>query len=155
MSVTVGSKAPGITLPDQNGDLHTLPLESGWTVLYFYPKDNTPGCTTEACDFRDNNTLLQQMGATIIGVSPDSSKSHTGFVKKFELPFTLLADEAHELAEAYSVWVEKSMYGKKYMGIERSTFIIDPNGIIRREWRKVSVTGHVTELAAALKELQE
>ncbi|MHB1461775.1 MAG: thioredoxin-dependent thiol peroxidase [Armatimonadota bacterium] len=154
MSVTVGSPAPSITLPDQNGVEHHLPLESKWSVLYFYPKDNTPGCTTEACDFRDNHSLLQQMGADVMGVSPDSPKSHTGFVKKFELPFTLLADENHELAEAYGVWVEKSMYGKKYMGVERSTFIIDPNGIIRKEWRKVSVTGHVTEVAAALKELQ-
>lgn len=152
MCITVGSQAAAITLPDQNGSQFSLPL-TDWTVLYFYPKDNTPGCTTEACGFRDNFAMLTQMGVTVVGVSPDSSKKHAGFVQKYELPFTLLADEAHELAEAYGVWVEKSMYGKKYMGIERSTFIIDPNGVIRKEWRKVSVTGHVSEVAAALKEL--
>ena len=114
-------------------------------VLYFYPKDNTSGCTQEACDFRDNiNRLTPHI--TVIGVSPDSIKSHKGFREKQELNFTLLSDTEHKLAEEYGVWKEKSMYGRKYMGIERSTFVIDENGNILKEWRKVKVKGHVDEV---------
>ncbi len=117
-------------------------------VLYFYPKDNTPGCTQEACDFRDNYNRLTAK-ATVVGVSPDSVKSHINFQKKHSLNFVLISDPEHTLAEAFEVWKEKSMYGKKYMGIERSTFIIK-GGKVAKEWRKVSVTGHVDEVLQSL-----
>ena len=114
-------------------------------VLYFYPKDNTSGCTQEACDFRDNINRLTSF-ATVIGVSPDSIKSHLKFKEKQSLNFILLSDPEHKLAEAFNVWVEKSMYGRKYMGIERSTFVLDENLNIIKEWRKVKVKGHVDEV---------
>ena len=114
-------------------------------ILYFYPKDNTSGCTQEACDFRDNINRLTSF-ATVIGVSPDSIKSHLKFKEKQSLNFILLSDPEHKLAEAFNVWVEKSMYGRKYMGIERSTFVIDENLNIIKEWRKVKVKGHVDEV---------
>ena len=114
-------------------------------ILYFYPKDNTAGCTQEACDFRDNFNRLTSK-AVVIGVSPDSISSHLKFKIKNELNFILLSDSEHKLAEAFNVWQEKSMYGKKYMGIVRSTFIIDNNGKIEKEWRKVKVKGHVEEI---------
>ena len=114
-------------------------------ILYFYPKDNTSGCTQEACDFRDNINRLTNY-ATVIGVSPDSIKSHKSFKEKQSLNFILLSDPEHKLAEEFEVWKEKSMYGKKYMGIERSTFIIDKSGEIEKEWRKVKVKGHVDEV---------
>ena len=114
-------------------------------ILYFYPKDNTSGCTQEACDFRDNINRLTNY-ATVIGVSPDSIKSHKSFKEKQSLNFILLSDPEHKLAEEFEVWKEKSMYGRKYMGIERSTFIIDKSGNIEKEWRKVKVKGHVDEV---------
>ena len=114
-------------------------------ILYFYPKDNTAGCTQEACDFRDNINRLTSF-ATVIGVSPDSIKSHLKFKEKQSLNFILLSDPEHKLAEAFNVWVEKSMYGRKYMGIERSTFVLDENLNIIKEWRKVKVKGHVDEV---------
>ena len=114
-------------------------------ILYFYPKDNTSGCTQEACDFRDNINRLTNY-ATVIGVSPDSIKSHKSFKEKQSLNFILLSDPEHKLAEKFEVWKEKSMYGRKYMGIERTTFIIDKNGKIEKEWRKVKVKGHVDEV---------
>lgn len=114
-------------------------------ILYFYPKDNTSGCTQEACDFRDNINRLTSF-ATVIGVSPDSIKSHLKFKEKQSLNFILLSDPEHKLAEAFNVWVEKSMYGRKYMGIERSTFVLDENLNIIKEWRKVKVKGHVDEV---------
>ena len=114
-------------------------------ILYFYPKDNTSGCTQEACDFRDNINRLTSF-ATVIGVSPDSIKSHLKFKEKQSLNFILLSDPEHKLAEAFKVWVEKSMYGRKYMGIERSTFMLDENLNIIKEWRKVKVKGHVDEV---------
>ena len=114
-------------------------------ILYFYPKDNTSGCTQEACDFRDNINRLTSF-ATVIGVSPDSIKSHLKFKEKQSLNFILLSDPEHKLAEAFNVWVEKSMYGKKYMGIERSTFVLDENLNMIKEWRKVKVKGHVDEV---------
>ena len=114
-------------------------------ILYFYPKDNTSGCTQEACDFRDNINRLTSF-ATVIGVSPDSIKSHLKFKEKQGLNFILLSDPEHKLAEAFNVWVEKSMYGRKYMGIERSTFVLDENLNIIKEWRKVKVKGHVDDV---------
>lgn len=119
-------------------------------ILYFYPKDNTSGCTQEACDFRNNINRLTSY-ATVIGVSPDSIKSHKSFKEKQSLNFILLSDPEHKLAEKFEVWKEKSMYGRKYMGIERSTFIIDKNGKIEKEWRKVKVKGHVDEVIEYLK----
>ena len=120
-------------------------------ILYFYPKDNTSGCTQEACDFRDNINRLTKYAA-VIGVSPDSIQSHKSFKEKQGLNFILLSDTEHKLAEAYDVWKEKSMYGKKYMGIERSTFILDKDGKIEKEWRKVKVNGHVDEVIDYVKE---
>ena len=119
-------------------------------ILYFYPKDNTSGCTQEACDFRDNINRLTNF-ATVIGVSPDSIKSHLKFKEKQSLNFILLSDPEHKLAEAFNVWVEKSMYGRKYMGIERSTFVLDESLNIFKEWRKVKVKGHVDEVIEFLK----
>ena len=118
-------------------------------ILYFYPKDNTSGCTQEACDFRDNMNRLTKY-ATVIGVSPDSIKSHKSFKEKQGLNFILLSDPEHQLLEKYGVWKEKSMYGKKYMGVERSTFILDEKGEIIKEWRKVKVKGHVEEIISEL-----
>ena len=119
-------------------------------ILYFYPKDNTSGCTQEACDFRDNINRLTNF-ATVIGVSPDSIKSHLKFKEKQDLNFILLSDPEHKLAEAFNVWVEKSMYGRKYMGIERSTFVLDENLNVIKEWRKVKVKGHVDDVIEFLK----
>ena len=118
-------------------------------ILYFYPKDNTSGCTQEACDFRDNINRLTSY-ATVIGISPDSIKSHKSFKEKHSLNFILLSDPEHKLTEKFEVWKEKSMYGRKYMGIERSTFIIDKNGQIEKEWRKVKVKDHVDEVTGYL-----
>ena len=137
---------------DKNGNIvefNENNLKGNKTVLYFYPKDNTSGCTKEACDFSDNMNRLTAC-ANVIGVSPDSVASHQKFQQKQNLNFMLVADINHELAEKYGVWKEKSMYGRKYMGIERSTFIIDESGKIIKEWHKVKVTGHVDEVLTAL-----
>ena len=131
---------------DENENEYTLADFKGQkVVLYFYPKDNTSGCTQEACDFRDNMNRITS-SATVIGVSPNDIKSHKKFKEKQDLNFLLLSDTEHTLSEAFNVWKEKSMYGKKYMGIERSTFILDENGNIIQEWRKVKVNGHVDEI---------
>jgi peroxiredoxin Q/BCP len=119
-------------------------------VLYFYPKDDTPGCTTEACELRDAFPRFDAANATILGVSPDRVTSHVKFKKKFSLPFTLLADTDHAIAEAYGVWKQKAMYGRTYMGIERSTFLIDPTGTLVHVWRKVKADGHAAEVATTL-----
>lgn len=147
----VGVKAPAFSAPDQSGKIISLSDFKGKrVVLYFYPKDDTPGCTVEACSFRDEHKAFQKKGAVIIGVSPDSPKKHTKFIEKFSLPFPLLADEDHKIAEAYGVWVEKSMYGKKYMGMERSTFVIDPQGKLSAVYRKVKPAEHTAEVLAGL-----
>lgn len=133
-----GDKAPAITAKNQNGETVKLSDFKGKKViLYFYPKDNTPGCTTEACNFRDNYQSLLKDGFEVIGVSVDSEQSHQKFIAKFELPFNLLADEDKKIVEDYGVWVEKNMYGKKYMGTARTTFIIDENGLIEHIIKKV------------------
>jgi len=148
-----GMEAPDFTLPTGDGRTISLHDFRGKTVvLYFYPKDNTSGCTAEACSFRDNDAALQQAGAVVLGVSPDSPKSHAGFAAKYGLPFPLLADTDHRVATAYGVWKQKSMYGRQYMGIERTTFLIGPDGKIKRIWPKVKVNGHVEEVLAALAE---
>lgn len=147
----VGSPAPAFKLQDQDGKWHSLSDYRGkWVVLYFYPKDDTTGCTTEACDFRDNWRAVQAAGAVVLGVSPDGVASHQKFKKKYELPFTLLVDADHAVAEAYGAWGEKSMYGRKYHGVLRSTFIIDPRGKIARVFAKVKPRGHAAEVLAAL-----
>ena len=133
-----GDKAPGFTANDQNGKTVSLADYLGKNViLYFYPKDDTPGCTAESCDFRDNYQSLLGKGYEVIGVSTDDEKSHKKFETKYSLPFTLIADSNHEIVEAYGVWVEKNMYGKKYMGTARTTFIIDAEGIIKHVIAKV------------------
>ncbi|RYG26324.1 thioredoxin-dependent thiol peroxidase [bacterium] len=144
-----GTPFPNFSLPDQDGNLVTLDdLKGGRTIVYFYPKDDTPGCTTEACEI--NQSLPDFAGARVFGVSPDSPKSHRKFVDKFGLGFTLLADEEHKLAEACGVWVEKSMYGKNYMGVQRSTFLLDENGIINKVWEKVTPKDHAKEILESL-----
>jgi peroxiredoxin Q/BCP len=149
--LTVGSKAPSFSLPDQDGKTVSLGDFAGKSVvLYFYPKDDTPGCTAEACTFRDEHSAFQKKGAVVIGISPDDAKSHTKFIAKFSLPFPLLADVGHAIAEAYGVWVEKSMYGKKYMGVERSTFVIGPDGKLAAIYRKVKPAEHIADVLAAL-----
>jgi peroxiredoxin Q/BCP len=148
-----GKKAPAFALEATDGTKIALKDFAGKqpVVLYFYPKDMTSGCTTEACDFRDNGAALKKLGVAVLGVSPDSVKSHGKFTEKEQLNFPLLADVEKKVAEAYGVWVEKSMYGRKYMGIERSTFLIDKDGKIAKAWRKVKVPGHVAEVLAAAK----
>lgn len=138
-------KIAGIDIDGNEAEFDLKDFVGQRVVLYFYPKDNTSGCTQEACDFRDNINRITKY-ATVIGVSPDSVKSHKGFKAKQSLNFILLSDPEHVLAEEYGVWKEKSMYGKKYMGIERSTFVIDKNGKIEKEWRKVKVKGHVDNI---------
>lgn len=138
-------KLQGIDIDGTEKEYSLNDFKGQKVILYFYPKDNTSGCTQEACDFRDNINRLTSF-ATVIGVSPDSIKSHLKFKEKQSLNFILLSDPEHKLAEAFNVWVEKSMYGRKYMGIERSTFVLDENLNIIKEWRKVKVKGHVDEV---------
>ncbi len=152
--VKVGKKAPAFTLPDSNGKKRSLKEFLGKKIiLYFYPKDNTPGCTTEACDFRDSFSRFKNDDVVVLGMSPDSPQSHTKFVEKFELPFILLSDEKKEILQKYNVWKEKSMYGRKYMGVERTTIIIDEKGIVRKIYPKVKVKGHVEKVYKDLKEI--
>jgi len=147
----VGKKAPNFKLKDQNGNIISLSDYKGKNVvLYFYPKDNTSGCTAEACNFRDEFPKFKNLKAAIIGVSPDSVESHKKFADKFNLPFTLLSDEKKEILEKYGVWKEKSMYGKKYMGVERTTYIIDAEGKIKKIFPKVKVPDHNKEVIEAL-----
>jgi peroxiredoxin Q/BCP len=134
-----GDRAPQFTANDQNGNTVSLSdFEGKDVILYFYPKDDTPGCTAEACNFRDNYESLQEQGFTVIGVSTDDEKSHQKFVNKYQLPFTLISDTEKSIVEAYGVWVEKNMYGKKYMGTARKTFVIDKNGLISKIIDKVN-----------------
>ena len=147
----VGDKAPDFQAPtDGGGEISLKELRGKKVILYFYPKDNTPGCTTEACDFRDAGPQIDAKGAVVLGVSPDSVKSHDKFKQKFDLPFRLISDVDHAIAEAYGAWQEKSMYGKKYMGVQRSTFVIDEQGKIAEAHEKVSVKGHVADLLERL-----
>jgi thioredoxin-dependent peroxiredoxin len=152
--LTVGDKAPGFDLPDDSGGKLTLKAFAGKKlVLYFYPKDDTSGCTKEAIDFNAMKSDFAKAGATIVGVSPDSVASHAKFKKKHELGLALASDETKAMLEAYGVWVEKSMYGRKYMGVERTTFLVDSTGKIAAVWNKVKVPGHaeaVLKAAAAL-----
>ncbi|MFM2331150.1 MAG: hypothetical protein RLZZ26_657 [Candidatus Parcubacteria bacterium] len=149
---TVGQKAPAFTLPDQDGVEHSLSDYKGkWVLLYFYPKDNTPGCTIEACTIRDQFTDFQKIDAVVLGVSTDSVKSHKRFVDAFNLPFTLLADETKEVVGKYGVFGEKKMMGRTYMGVRRSSFLIDPAGNIATVYEKVKPETHAEEVLADLK----
>ncbi|MEW4286451.1 thioredoxin-dependent thiol peroxidase [Priestia koreensis] len=153
MTLDVGKKAPDFELPSIEGQTVSLSQFVGKNVvLYFYPKDMTPGCTTEACDFRDQHEQFQDLNTVILGVSPDPVSKHETFIKKHGLPFQLLADEDHQVAEQYDVWKLKKNFGKEYMGIERSTFIIDKQGILVKEWRKVRVKDHVEDALRYIKE---
>ena len=154
MSVEVGDKAPDFTLPAGGGTVSLKALRGKTVVLYFYPKDDTPGCTAEACAFRDSLPDFSKAKAEIVGVSRDSVASHNKFKKKFKLPFPLASDADGKVCQNYSVWVEKSMYGKKYMGIERSTCLIDGKGVDRNVWRKVKVEGHAEEVLEAAEGLK-
>ena len=148
-----GDLAPEIALPDETGTLHRLADQRGrWTIVYFYPKDDTPGCTVEACEFRDANDTIVERGADVWGISPQSAKSKRSFREKFQLPFVLLADEQHEVAEAYGSWVEKQNYGKTYWGTARTTFLVDPDGRIAHAWAKVKPEGHAADVLATLEE---
>ncbi|ASW44286.1 thioredoxin-dependent thiol peroxidase [Clostridium isatidis] len=150
--MNIGELAPDFELPGSDGKNHKLSDYKGKKViLYFYPKDNTPGCTTEACDFRDNFKAIGDLNTIILGISKDNLNSHNKFIEKFNLPFVLLSDEDKTVCNLYDVIKEKNMYGKKVMGIERSTFLIDENGILIKEYRKVKVKGHVETIIEDLK----
>jgi peroxiredoxin Q/BCP len=152
MPISANQPAPEFTLTDENGVERSLKDFRGQpVVLYFYPKDDTPGCTTEACNFRDDYHVYGENGITILGVSPDSPKSHAKFKEKYHLPFTLLADEGHKIADSYGVWGPKKMMGKEYEGIYRTTFLIGPDGQIVRVFENVKPDGHSKEVLEALK----
>jgi thioredoxin-dependent peroxiredoxin len=152
VSVEIGKPAPDFALPTDGGGRIRLKDQRGKKlVLYFYPKDDTSGCTAEACGFRDRMPELARHGIAVIGVSRDSVASHDKFKSKYGLPFTLASDLDGKVSEAYGTWVEKSMYGRKYMGVDRATFLIDEKGIVRAVWRKVKVPGHVEEVLKAAK----
>lgn len=155
MTINVGDKAPNFLLKSQQGKSFSLESFSRkWLVVYFYPKDATPGCTLEANNFQARYGDFKALDAEIVGVSKDSLTSHTKFAEKQGLTFPLLSDDMGEMCEAYGVWVEKSMYGRTYMGIDRATFLVDPDGVIQQIWRKVKVKGHVEKVLDAVKGLQ-
>ena len=149
MTIQAGDQAPDFTLPtDGGGEVSLSALKGKTVILYFYPKDNTPGCTTEASAFRDAQPDFSGIAAEIIGVSKDSVRKHDNFKKKHDLNFTLASDADSDVCERYGVWKEKSMYGRKFMGIERSTFLIDGDGVVRKAWHKVKIAGHVDDVLA-------
>jgi thioredoxin-dependent peroxiredoxin len=149
-----GTQAPAFTLTADDGrKVRLADLKGKPAVVYFYPKDDTPGCTREACAFRDQQSKLQELGAVVLGISPDSVESHEKFRDKYSLNFPLLSDPDHEVAEKYGAWREKNMYGKQSMGIQRSTYLIDPEGKVARVWKRVSVDGHDDQVLEALREL--
>ncbi|MCW5745563.1 MAG: thioredoxin-dependent thiol peroxidase [Alphaproteobacteria bacterium] len=154
MSVEEGKKAPDFTAAtDGGGKIKLSDLKGKTVILYFYPKDNTSGCTTEACGFRDSLADFSKTKAAVIGVSKDSVASHDKFKAKYDLPFTLVSDADGKICEKYGTWIEKSLYGRKYMGIDRATFLIDKAGVVRKIWRKVKVAGHVEDVLAVAKSL--
>ena len=151
MNLNIGDKAPDFNLRDQNGNNISLSsLKGKRVILYFYPKDDTPGCTVEACNFRDDFSLYTDSDSVILGVSPDGEQSHQKFIKKFDLPFSLLCDEDHSVAEIYGAWGEKNMYGRKYMGIIRTTVQIDKDGTIEKVYEKVKPKNHSKEILETL-----
>lgn len=151
-----GQKAPDFSLPDDTGTVRSLNAEAGkWIVVYFYPKDDTPGCTKEACAIRDIYSEFEMKGVTVFGVSKDSVASHAKFKAKYDLPFTLLADESTDMITAYGAWKEKSMYGKTFMGIQRMSYLIDPEGKVAKVYPKVAPTEHAHEILKDLGELMK
>ncbi len=151
----VGSTAPDFSLPDQDGNIHTLSDQKGqWVLIYFYPKDDTPGCTVQACAIRDDYPAFEKLGVQVFGISADSVKSHAKFVKKYELPFTVLSDEDKKVLSLYGVWQEKSFMGRTYMGIVRSSFLIDPKGKVAKVYEKVKAIGHADMVLKDLKALK-
>jgi peroxiredoxin Q/BCP len=156
MPISAGIPAPDFTLPDEDGHNHSLSDYRGRpVVLYFYPKDDTPGCTKEACGFRDDYSVYQEAGVKILGISPDSSKSHTKFANKFDLPFTLLADTDHKVIELYGVWGKKKLFGREFTGVLRTTFLIGGDGKILKVFKKVKPANHSKEILAVLEELEK
>jgi peroxiredoxin Q/BCP len=153
MALKIGNKAPAFKGLTAEGPISLKDLKGSHVVLYFYPKDDTPGCTKEACAFRDNLPKFKKMNAKVFGVSKDSLKSHAKFAEKYELPFTLISDEDGSICDSFQTWVEKSMYGRKYMGIERATFLIDQEGVLRHIWRGVKVDGHAEEVLKVVKNI--
>jgi len=152
MESLVNMEAPDFSLLNEKEEEISLSDYRGKkVVLYFYPKDMTPGCTTEACDFRDRHEEFSNLNTVILGVSGDEASKHTKFIEKYGLPFSLLVDENHEVADKYGVWVLKKMYGREFMGIERSTFLINEDGIVEKEWRKVKVKNHIEEVLQSLR----
>ena len=152
----VGRKAPAFTLADQTAKMHTLKEYAGqWVLIYFYPKDDTPGCTKEACAITEVYGDFKKLKVTVLGVSKDSPKSHKKFAEKFNLPFTLLSDESTEMIQKYGAWVEKSMYGKKYLGTDRISYLVNPEGKIAKVYPKVDPANHALELLADIKALQK
>ena len=146
-----GDQAPEVALSDERGTLHRLAGQRGrWTIVYFYPEDDTASCTTEACQFRDLDQSIRDEGADVWGISPDGADSHRRFRVKFELPFTLLSDEDHAVAEAYGAWTLKNKDGREYMGIQRSSFLVDPDGLIAYAWPTVKADGHAADVYAQL-----
>ncbi len=151
ITLEAGDKAPDFELPDQDGKRHRLADYAGKTVvLYFYPKDDTPGCTKEACSFRDNHDEIQEAGAVVLGVSADSEASHRKFADKYELPFPLLSDDGAKVASTYGAWGEKTLYGKKVIGMTRSTFVIGPDGRLTKVWKQVKAEGHAEQVLKVL-----
>lgn len=154
-SVAIGKPAPTFSLPDQDGKLVNLQdLRGGWVVLYFYPKDDTPGCTTEACDFTSGLGGFETLRATVLGCSPDSPESHREFIEKYDLKITLLSDAEHAVMEQYGAWGEKNLYGKVSIGVIRSTVLIDPDGNVAHFWKKVKAAGHAEYVRKKLEQLQ-
>lgn len=156
MELKIGQKAPAFSLPDQNGKIHQLSdYENSWTLIYFYPRDNTPGCTKEACGIRDNFAKFNQMNAKVFGISADSEASHGKFAKKYQLPFTLLADEDKKVIKQYGVWLKKNLAGKTYMGIKRTSFLIDPRGKITKIYKTVKPAEHAEQVLSDLSQLSK
>ena len=154
MALKIGDKVPSFKGQTADGPVSSKDFAGSNVVLYFYPKDDTPGCTVEACAFRDNLPKFKKMNAKVYGVSKDDVKSHVKFTEKYELPFTLISDDDGSICEKFDTWIEKSMYGRKYMGIERATFLIDKEGVIRHIWRPVKVKNHVEEVLEEVKKLK-
>ncbi|TLD85970.1 thioredoxin-dependent thiol peroxidase [Helicobacter sp. MIT 05-5294] len=155
MELTLNATAPNFSLPNQdNAEISLHDFIGSWVIVYFYPKDKTPGCTTEACDFRDNLESFSDSNAVVLGISPDSTKTHQSFINKESLNFTLLSDPSKSVLKSYGAWGLKKLYGKEYEGVIRSTFLIDPQGKIAYIWKNVKVKGHIAEVLAKLKELK-
>jgi peroxiredoxin Q/BCP len=156
MSLQTGIQAPEFSLPDEQGQLQNLSQYNGrWVVLYFYPKDDTPGCTTEACSFRDMNDAYKEQGIVVLGVSKDTVASHVKFTKKFKLPFTILSDTDKKVITLYEAWGKKRMFGKEYDGILRTTYIIDPQGVIKKVYEQVKPDEHAQQIIADIQALKD